>query len=147
VNQANVDLIRRHFQLEESGQYAAILADMHDPPEYYIPGISDEHVRSAANVTEIHTALFTAFSPLQVDVNNIFATEDWGCAEVDVHGVHVGEFDGIPPSGKHLHFNTCAVFRLRDGKIVSESVYFDRRELLRQLGIEETPIRLPEAIP
>jgi hypothetical protein len=42
MNQANVDLIRRHLHLEETGRHEAELADMTAPPEDYPPGRSGE---------------------------------------------------------------------------------------------------------
>ena len=51
-----------------------------------------------------------------------------------VTGTQKGEFQGMPPTGKSVEINGMTLDRLRDGKVVSEHVYFDRLALLEQLG-------------
>jgi steroid delta-isomerase-like uncharacterized protein len=134
MNQANVDLIRRHLHLEETGQYEAVLADMTDPPEYYLPGRSAEPITSRDGVSEIHHILFESLEDISIDVVTIDANDEFGFAEVVTSGIHVREFRGIPPTGKKIQLSSCGVFLFRDGKIRRESIYADRAELLRQLG-------------
>jgi hypothetical protein len=101
MNQANVDLIRRHLHLEETGQYDAVLADMTDPPEYYIPGRSDEPLTTREGVSSIHHMLYEALEGISIDVVTIDANDEFGFAEVVTSGVHVREFRGIPlPAGR-----------------------------------------------
>jgi steroid delta-isomerase-like uncharacterized protein len=134
MNQANVDLIRRHLHLEETGQYEAVLADMTDPPEYYLPGRSDEPLTTREGVSSIHHMLFESLEGISIDVVTIDANDEFGFAEVVTSGIHVNEFRGIPPTGKQIALSSCGVFLFKEGKIRRESIYADRAELLRQLG-------------
>jgi len=134
MNQANVDLIRRHLELEQTGQYEAVLADMTDPPEYYLPGVQTEPIQSREGVSAIHHMLFESLKDIRIDIVTIDANDEFGFAEVVTSGVHVGEFLGVPPTGKHVKLSSCGVFIFRDGKIQRESIYADREELLRQVG-------------
>ena len=137
MNQDNVELMRRHFSYEERGDSDAVLAEMTDSPEYYIPSRGDEVVRTKAGIRAIHQSLSDAFPDLTIEVKSLFATDTHGCAEVILSGMHAREFVGIPATGKRISYVVASVFTFLDGKIASESVYYDRRVILRQLGIHE----------
>jgi steroid delta-isomerase-like uncharacterized protein len=138
VNEKNADTIKRHFEYELVGDTPAVLTDMVGPYEYRIPGISNETLIGEDAIAGVHKMLFEAFAPLEIQLVSLHASETIGIAEVLVGGVQVGEFDGVPGSGRRILFNTCAVFKFSEGKILSETVYFDRREFLRQAGYTET---------
>jgi steroid delta-isomerase-like uncharacterized protein len=137
MHEANVELIRRHLAAEEAGEYDAILSEMTDPPEYFLPGIAGEPIRSREGVSEIHHMLYESLQNISIDVVTIDANDEFGFAEVVTSGVHVGEFLGIPATGKKVHLSSCGVFIFRDGKIQRESIYADRAEFLRQIGWTE----------
>ncbi|AJZ58292.1 snoaL-like polyketide cyclase family protein [Paraburkholderia fungorum] len=137
-NQKNIELIRRHFKNEVLGDSHAVLAEMTDDCFYYMFPVSNEAIKDKTNITDIHNTIVNSFANVYIKEEVIFATDEYGCAQVLLGGKHVGEWDGLLPSGKELVLHTVAIFKFRDGKIVSESIYFDRRELLRQLNIEET---------
>jgi carboxymethylenebutenolidase len=50
---------------------------------------------------------------------------------------------GIPPTGKRVEVPMVVVVRFRDGKIVSEHIYWDQASVLVQAGLvnpEELPV-------
>ncbi|MCW2570880.1 MAG: snoaL-like polyketide cyclase family protein [Frankiales bacterium] len=145
MNQANIDLIRRHLYLETQGAYDEILADMTDPPEYFLPALSDEPIRSREGVSAIHHMLFESLQDISIDIVTIDANDEFGFAEVVTSGVHVGEFMGIPGTGKKVNLSSCGVFLFRDGKIQRESIYAEKSEFLRQIGWTEDLIPPAEA--
>jgi steroid delta-isomerase-like uncharacterized protein len=145
MNEANVELIRQHL-LEQEGQYDAILAGMTDPPEYFLPGIADKPIRSREGVSEIHHMLFESLEGISIEIVTIDANDEFGFAEVVTSGRHVGEFMGIPATGKKVGLSSCGVFLFKDGKIQRESIYADRAEFLRQVGWTEQLIAPDEAI-
>ena len=49
-------------------------------------------------------------------------------------GTHVGEFAGIPATGKEVDVPIAVFYTLRDGKIVEGRSYFEMPVLLAQLG-------------
>jgi steroid delta-isomerase-like uncharacterized protein len=137
-NQQNIETIRRHFRNEVIGDSDAVLAEMTDDCFYFMLPVSSEAITDKSHIMAIHNTITSSFADVYIKEEVIFATDEYGCAEVLLGGRHVGEWDGLKPTGKDLVLHTAAIFKFRDGKIVSESIYFDRRELLRQLGIEET---------
>jgi steroid delta-isomerase-like uncharacterized protein len=148
MNERNTELIRRHFRLEEEGDTDAVLAEMVDQPRYIIPGMFADDTDGKTDIRLVHTgkdairkiheALFDAFTDLHIDVKTLITDDTHGCAEVDVHGVLAGPFDGVEGPGRYVHIQHVAVFTFADGKIASESVYYDRREVLLQAGARET---------
>jgi hypothetical protein len=65
-------------------------------------------------------------------------------------GTHLGNFRGLPPTGRAFTCRTLAIFVFApaeddaDGpdRIVCERVYFDANTILRQLGIAHDPLTL-----
>lgn len=57
-------------------------------------------------------------------------------AELDFIGRHVGEFAGIPATGKDVKVPLCVVYDLEQEKIKRARIYFESPALLKQLGID-----------
>ena len=51
-------------------------------------------------------------------------------------GKHIGEFAGIPATGKSVRVPLCVVYDIEDEKIQAGRVYFEMPALMAQLGIE-----------
>lgn len=154
MNEYNAELIRRHFRLECAGDSEAVLAEMVDEPVYRVPGMFDDDVsgksdvrrvhRGKAAIRRIHEGLNDAFDDLDVRILSLVTTDTEGYAEIDVMGTLKGSFDGVHSPGAHIHLMHVTMFTFADGKIASEAVYYDRRELLRQVGLEARVVR-PDA--
>jgi len=54
-------------------------------------------------------------------------------------GTQQGEFAGLPPSGKPVEFSGISILRLRDGRIVEQTISYDILSPLRQLGATTIP--------
>jgi ketosteroid isomerase-like protein len=52
-----------------------------------------------------------------------------------MRGVHNGDLQGIPPTGKQVECPMAVIYRLADGKIAESWVYTDRMTMLEQLGV------------
>jgi len=55
--------------------------------------------------------------------------------EGDFVGKHIGEFAGIPSTGKDVRVPLCVVYDLEDDQIKRGRVYFEMPALLQQLGV------------
>lgn len=55
--------------------------------------------------------------------------------EGDFVGKHIGEFAGIPATGKEVRVPLCVVYDLEDDLITRGRVYFEMPALLQQLGL------------
>lgn len=55
--------------------------------------------------------------------------------EGDFIGTHIGEFAGIPPTGRAEHVPLCVVYDLDSDPIKRGRVYFEMPVPLKQLGV------------
>jgi steroid delta-isomerase-like uncharacterized protein len=68
--------------------------------------------------------------------------EDSVVVEFDLLGTHLGNFRGLPPTGRAFKCRTLAIFEFEGDGIVCERVYFDSATILRQIGIAHDPLTL-----
>ncbi len=80
------------------------------------------------------TVFFSAFSSIRVAVEDQIAEGDRVANRIAMSGVHTGEYQGIPPTGKRVNFPYIDVLEFKRGKITAEWVEFDTQSILRQLS-------------
>ena len=86
-------------------------------------------------------AINSAFADIHHDLGDILAEgEDkvavrWN----NITATHIGEFQGIPPSGKRVSFSAMHFLTIKDGKIVEHWVNADMMGLMRQIGAIPAP--------
>jgi steroid delta-isomerase-like uncharacterized protein len=56
--------------------------------------------------------------------------------EAEFIGRHIGEFAGIPATGKNVRVPLCVVYDLENDQIKRGRVYFEMPALFQQLGIQ-----------
>jgi steroid delta-isomerase-like uncharacterized protein len=61
--------------------------------------------------------------------------ENNAMVEGDFVGKHIGEFAGIPATGKDVRVPLCVVYDLENNHIKRGRVYFEMPALLQQLGL------------
>lgn len=134
------DEIRTFFtqHVESWGRHdvAALVADYAEDCELVTPMFRT--VRGRAGVETSYRDLFRAFADLTIEIDNLLIDHEGGdrAAYVFTHTCkHVGDILGYPASGRRVKIQGVCLFRLMDGKIVSERRMYDFTELLLQLGI------------
>ena len=58
--------------------------------------------------------------------------EDRVAVRVSFHGTHAREFQGIPPTGRGVHYVSHELYRVEDGLIVEEWICSDLAPVFRQ---------------
>ena len=86
---------------------------------------------------EIMTSL--PFSEHHIEITDIVAEDDRVAIRLKTSGVHSGEWEGVPPTGKRWTNTGMAFFRLSDGKVVADESLFDELGHLKQLGATVAP--------
>jgi len=76
-----------------------------------------------------------AFEATAEPVTEIFGDSNAVLEAVFV-GKHIGEFAGIPATGKSVRVPLCVVYDLENDQIKQGRVYFEMPALMAQLGIE-----------
>jgi predicted ester cyclase len=67
-------------------------------------------------------------------VDDIFAVGDRVCVRLTWEGTHLGEFLGVPPSGRKVSVGTIGIDRVVDGKVVEGFGELDMYGLLTTIG-------------
>jgi steroid delta-isomerase-like uncharacterized protein len=67
-------------------------------------------------------------------VHNIVAGDNTAMAEAEFIGTHIGEFEGIAASNRHVQVPYAVAYDLEDGKITALRLYFPMELLLQQIG-------------
>jgi steroid delta-isomerase-like uncharacterized protein len=83
-----------------------------------------------------------AFPDWKVTVDDIIAEGDKVVARATGQGTHLGEYMGIPPTGKLVKVSWIAIYRVADGKLAEHWQHIDELGLRQQLGATLTlPVR------
>jgi steroid delta-isomerase-like uncharacterized protein len=133
----NKAVVRRVYDQVNAGDVAGfddIIADdvvIHTP----IPGV-EPGLESWRNFVGLFIG---AFPENHTDVDQLTAEGDRVVARHTHHGIHGGEFMGIPPTGKSVSIIGIEEFRIENGKVVEFWHQDDLLSLLMQLGAVPTP--------
>lgn len=75
-----------------------------------------------------------AFPDLEAHVDDIVAADDKVALRLTLNGTHQGEFQGIPATGRTIHYVSHEFYRVADGVIAEEWICSDLASLFRQLS-------------
>jgi predicted ester cyclase len=90
-------------------------------------------------VKQIIVAGRAAFPDLHATIAHLVAEGDCLVLHVRVSGTHHGEFLGVAPTGKHgTGWDSIAILRFADGKVVERWNAMDALGILQQLGATVT---------
>jgi len=93
-------------------------------------------------VRSYYIEILRALPDLVIDVKRRYIAEDALTLEVTIRGTHRGEWRGLPATGRRVEFPLCAVYDFDDAdRLRGERVYYDRAEVLGQLGLFHEPQR------
>jgi steroid delta-isomerase-like uncharacterized protein len=95
-----------------------------------VPGIPG----TKAGFKRLVQATRHAFADLEVHVEDVVAEGDLVVFHDHVTATSVGDFFGVPPSGKPLEWTEIHFLRVTDGQIVEHWTNFDQLGILTQLG-------------
>jgi steroid delta-isomerase-like uncharacterized protein len=70
----------------------------------------------------------------RVEERSRIIAESQAVVEGDFVGTHIGEFAGIPATGRQVRVPLCVVYDLEEGVIRRARVYLELPVLMRQLG-------------
>jgi steroid delta-isomerase-like uncharacterized protein len=127
---------RRFFAESASGaaDAALIAPDLiyHGPPM-----IGELRGRDAfVQVLDLFRRAFPGFT---TTIEELVAEGDLVAVRHTHHGVHRGEFNGIPPAGREIHVTGIEIVRVRDGQVAEFWHLDDFLTLLQQLGALPAP--------
>jgi steroid delta-isomerase-like uncharacterized protein len=72
------------------------------------------------------------------EIEEIFSTGDRVVVRWTGSGKHVGEVNGVPPTGKSIRVDAITIHRMGDGKIAETWEVWDTLGFLQQIGVVPT---------
>jgi steroid delta-isomerase-like uncharacterized protein len=128
-------LIADHFNALTKHDVKAIASGYDDSAKVYSPNW-DGAKRGPSGVTEVYTRYFTSTPDLFYKITNIINAGDNVIIEY-VSGGTLSNPEGNTPAymkDKKYAINYCAIFTIKNNKIIKETDYFDQVAFLRQVG-------------
>lgn len=99
----------------------------------YLPGFPSPTNREGFR--QFVAMLYAAFPDLHHTMEDQIAENDKVVNHVNVCGTHLGDFQGIPPTGKQVAFKDFFITHIQEGKVIKLWAQFDALNLLQQLGV------------
>ena len=128
-------VIGEHFKALVSHDVKTIAKGYADDAQVFSPNWEGAKT-GPAGITEIYTRYFSSTPDLAYKVLNTINAGNDVVVEYTSGGTLSNPESGTPDymKGKKYSLVYCAIFTLKDGKIIKESGYFDQLAFLRQVG-------------
>src|SRR5512143_3994388 len=132
----NKQLVRRYF---EDAPYHPDVCDEIFAPVFRFhtlqhaenpDGVSDPQSEKAA-----YEALATTWGNWAATIDELNAEGDRVVLRFTFHGVQVGVYNGLPPTGRPVTFTGISIFRIENGRIAEMWDLIDRLWIWQQLGV------------
>ena len=134
-------IVREHAESENRHEFDVTLATFDHPRYELVP--SGEVIDGAEAVAAYYRETREAFPDQRNEVLALHHSDDAVLMEFELAGTHLGDFRGLPATGRSFRCRMLAVFLFEgDDRLVCERVYFDQNTILRQLGIAHDPLTL-----
>jgi len=90
-------------------------------------------------VKEIMRAWDSTFANSHFTIHHEIAEGDLVLTHWTFTATHQGEYAGIAPSGKPIKFDGVGLWRVADGKVVEHWTYYDKLDMVQQMGATVGP--------
>jgi steroid delta-isomerase-like uncharacterized protein len=136
---ARIAIVEQHVRLENEHDLEGVLSTFGDSARYDDEAWGD-HYKGANGVRQFYEQLMKALPDLEIDIVRRHVTEDAVLLEVVVRGTQLGEWRGLPATGRRVELPLCGVYTFDcDDRLAGEKIYYDRGTVLRQLGVFHEP--------
>jgi predicted ester cyclase len=133
MSEENKAIARRVYEIVSTGDFgrAEEIVDADAPDNELLP--DDPPAKLIDTFKETFAKAREGFPDLSITVEDVMAEGDRVAARVTMRGTHMGEFQGIAPTGKRVEVMAINMFRISGGKIVEHWGHADDpRGFLRQ---------------
>lgn len=106
------------------------------------PDLVAQHATTSLNQEALLQSISNysvAFSNRGFTVKDQIAEGDKVVTRCTWRGIHTGDFQGLPPTGKQIAISAFFVDHIKDGKIVELWFLFDQLSMMQQLGLLPPP--------
>jgi steroid delta-isomerase-like uncharacterized protein len=117
--------------------------------EVYAPGAEHREPGSKPifgpkEIADRVVRLRIAFPDFKLKFNSTFVHGDQFVHCWTSTGTHLGDFLGVPPTGKRVEMQGISVGHIENGQIRDEHLYYDRLAFLEQAGVLSDPSHAEE---
>ena len=137
VEEQNKEIVQRYWDGKWNTRDTRILDELMAPDVVY-HGTSME-MNGIEEYKQVYESFLFAFHDTMLTIDGLIAEGDKVMSRVTMLGVHKGELEGLPPTGKTFTISAFTAFRIVDGKIAEEWEVFDELGMMHQLGMELKP--------
>jgi ketosteroid isomerase-like protein len=131
-----LEIVQLALAAHDAGDDAGLAAVVDDQVELEAPG--EVRLVGRAAVTEYLGAFLGAFDDVAVDVHVLAEQGDMVVEEYTMTATHTRPlpqpFDAVPPTSRRVAVRVAEVYRVRDGRIVENRLYYDPAALTSQLS-------------
>jgi steroid delta-isomerase-like uncharacterized protein len=136
LRQRRIAVVKEHMDTEVTKDFDRTLATFNGHPHYEIMA-TGQVFDGAAEVMGYYLTTRTAFPDQRHGDVRWHVADDAVIVEFDLLGTNLGEFYGLPPTGKAFRVPIIAVFFFESDRITNERIYFDSASLVTQIGRPE----------
>jgi steroid delta-isomerase-like uncharacterized protein len=130
---ARLRVVEEHVRCENQHDLDGIMSTF-GPAANYEDLPERAHHKGYDAVREFYAELLRVVPDLQLDIQRRYAAPEAIILEVIMRGRHLGNWRGLPPTGRRLEFPLCGVFTFDDAnRLAGERIYYDRGTVLAQL--------------
>ena len=128
----NKNIVRRYQEIYNSndldGLSEILAADLLTPK--IMPGMPP----GLEGAKQVHRTTLIGMPDWHTAIDDLIAEDDKVAARITMTGTHIGDFFGIPATGRRVLFTGIYIVRIAGGKIVEHRGEEDGVSLLQQLG-------------
>lgn len=135
---ARIARVEEHVGFENEHDLEGVMATYAESARYDDEPY-DEHHRGGREVRLYYERLMRALPDLRIEVQRRHATDEVVILECVIAGTHLGEWRGLPATGRRVRFPLCAVYTFDGDRLAGEKIYYDRATVLRQVGVFHEP--------
>lgn len=130
-NQGDLDVADEILSPNYVGHDPALPEDMHGPESF----------------KQFVAQMRSAFPDIHITIDDQFAEGDKVVTRFTSRSTHLGDFAGIPPTGKQLTTEGISIDWMVDGKSEESWTIYDVMGMMQQLGVIPAPEQSEEASP
>jgi steroid delta-isomerase-like uncharacterized protein len=139
MRSARIAMVEQHIRLENEHDLEGVLRTFGDTARYDDEAWG-EHYKGVDGVRLFYEQLMKALPDLEIEVQRRHVTDDSVLLEVMIRGTQLGEWRGLPATGRRVEVALCAVYTFEsNNRLAGEKIYYDRGTVLRQLGVFHEP--------
>jgi steroid delta-isomerase-like uncharacterized protein len=136
---ARIAIVEQHVRLENAHDLVGVVGTFGDAAHYDDQAWA-EHYEGADGVRLFYQQLMKALPDLEIDVIRRHVSDDAVLLEVMIRGTHLGDWRGLPATGRRVEVPLCGVYTFdSQDRLAGERIYYDRATVLRQLGVFHDP--------